>query len=474
VKGNIRKKIGISFAFFILVSSLVWSLNYYNHYLLTQKLQFMDAKAELLNTVLEFRRYEKNFFLYFNAGDLKQAASYVADAEKKQAAIITKYQKYSDEKNLGSHLADLKKYKSLLSLLLQYHENNSAGDDLARTAVIDDFQANIREIGQHITNGIEQIVGEEKRNLQFLVREAEIYLYLVLVTIFILTMSTALFIFFHVNRPLKRIEFAIQKIGKGDYASIPDISTGDIFESLVESLNYMIKELKRRNEQLVHSDKLASLGILTSGVAHELNNPLNNISTSIQILLEEVDEFDIAYKQELLRETEVQIDRARDIIKDLLEFSRDKSFVPVQVNFKDLVKKTLKLIKGEMPANLIVDIDIPENLDVKVAPYRLQRVLMNMIMNAVHAMENGGELNISAGQAEKEEFFFQIRDTGKGISPENITRIFDPFFTTKGVGQGTGLGLSVSHGIIEQHGGRIYVASEPEKGTTFTVFLPSK
>jgi signal transduction histidine kinase len=127
-----------------------------------------------------------------------------------------------------------------------------------------------------------------------------------------------------------------------------------------------------------------------------------------------------------------------------------------------------------MPANLIVDIDIPENLDVKVAPYRLQRVLMNMIMNAVHAMENGGELNITAGQAEKEEFFFQIRDTGKGISPENITRIFDPFFTTKGVGQGTGLGLSVSHGIIEQHGGRIYVASEPEKGTTFTVFLPSK
>jgi signal transduction histidine kinase len=463
----------MSFASFILASSLVWSLNYYNYHLLNQKLRLMDAKAELLNTVLEFRRYEKNFFLYFNAGDLKQAISYVADAEKKQAAIITKYHKYSDEKKLGSHLEDLEEYENLLSLLLQYHENNSVRD-AARAAAIDGFQARIREIGQRITNDIEQIVGQEKRNLQILLHEAKIYLYLVLVTIFILTMATALFIFFHVNRPLKSLEFAIQKIGKGDYASIPDISTGDIFESLVESLNSMIKELKRRNEQLVHSNKLASLGILTSGVAHELNNPLNNISTSIQILLEEVDEFDIAYKQELLRETEIQIDRARDIIKDLLEFSRDRSYVPVHVNFKDLMNKTIKLIKGEIPTNLTLDIDIQENLDVKVAPYRIQRVLMNMIMNAVHAMEDGGQLNITARQAEKEEFFFQIRDTGKGISPENITRIFDPFFTTKGVGQGTGLGLSVSHGIIEQHGGRIYVASEPGKGTTFTVFLPSK
>lgn len=467
VKGNIRKKIAISFAFFILASSLVWSLNYYNHYLLTQKLQFMDAKIDLLNTVLEFRRYEKNFFLYFNTGDLKQALSYVDAAERKQTAIIDKYLKYSENRNLGSRLTDLKEYKKLLSRLLQYYEQH-----LQRDAAVAGFQTQIRETGQQMTNDIEQIVRQEKKTIRNLVNKSSFYLYLALAAIFILTTLTTLFIWFNVNRPLKSIESAIRKIGRGDYTSIPDIATGDIFESLVNSLNRMIDELNRRNDQLVHSHKLASLGTLTSGVAHELNNPLNNISTSVQIMLEELDDADIAYQRDLLNEIELQIDRAKDIIKDLLEFSRSRSFVPMEVNFKDLIDKTIKLVKGEVPANLAIRIDVQDDLNVKVAPYRIQRLLMNLIMNAVHAMEDGGDLTIIAGPAENDEFFFQISDTGKGIPSENISKIFDPFFTTKEVGKGTGLGLAVSHGIVEQHGGRIYVSSELGKGTTFTIFMP--
>jgi len=235
----------------------------------------------------------------------------------------------------------------------------------------------------------------------------------------------------------------------------------------------MISELHRRNEQLVQTEKMASLGTLTSGVAHELNNPLNNISTSIQIVLEELEEENLEYKRELLQETEKQIDRARDIVKALLEFSRERSFTLLEVSFKDLVNKTIKLIKGEMPSDIELRVDIPSDIRGKMDPRRIQQVLINLILNGVQAMKQGGFLSIRAYKESNEKgFCFEVQDTGSGIAPENLSKIFDPFFTTKKVGHGAGLGLSISHGIIDRHGGRIDVDSEVGKGTSFKVFLP--
>jgi signal transduction histidine kinase len=269
------------------------------------------------------------------------------------------------------------------------------------------------------------------------------------------------------------IENAIQKIAEGNYSTIPRMATGDEFESLVTSLNAMIAELNRRSEQLVQAKKLASLGTLTSGVAHELNNPLNNLSTSVQILLEELEEDDLEHKQELLQETERQVERARDIVKALLEFSREASFKVASVSFSHLVDSTLKLIKGDLPPNITVKVDVPEDIQVQADARRIEQALLNLFLNGIQAMENGGELTIS-GRKSKEDgmFYLEVRDTGDGIPPEDLSKIFDPFFTTKGVGKGTGLGLSVTHGIIEQHGGRITVKSEPGEGTVFTVNLP--
>ena len=125
---------------------------------------------------------------------------------------------------------------------------------------------------------------------------------------------------------MKSIEDGIRKIARGDFTKIPDIKTGDEFESLAASLNNMIEELDKRKQQLVQAEKMSSLGTLTSGVAHELNNPINNISTSIQIIREELDEPNNEYKRSLLIQCEEQIDRARDIIRALLEFSRQTDF----------------------------------------------------------------------------------------------------------------------------------------------------
>ncbi len=263
---------------------------------------------------------------------------------------------------------------------------------------------------------MEKILNEERRYVNQLIQESKIYHLLALVGILALSVLTVLFFIFNVNRPLKSIETGIQKIVEGDYKNIPAISSGDEFESLVASLNTMISELNKRSEQLVQREKMASLGTLTSGVAHELNNPLNNISTSVQILLEELEDADLAYKKELLTQTEEQIQRARDIVRALLEFSRERSFKRKKVKLVDLVENTLKLIKGEIPTHVQLKVEIPADIQGEMDPRRIEQVLINLILNGIQAMEEGGILSIRRlrGRRTKPDFILKSPIRAKG------------------------------------------------------------
>ena len=258
---------------------------------------------------------------------------------------------------------------------------------------------------------------------------------------------------------------------KGDVKYI----TGTFFD--VSDQRKVEEALKKRSEQLIQARKLASLGILTSGVAHELNNPLNNISTSIQIVLEELEEDNIEFKRNKLLEAEKQVERARDIVKALLEFSRYKSLSFKRVQFINLVEKAISFIKREFPPEIRIHMNVPEDIEVNLDPQRIIQVLINLILNGVQAMTGGGVLTIKAWEGMEDDakmLYFQVQDTGYGISKQDIDKIFDPFFTTKDVGRGSGLGLSISHSIIEQHKGRIDIESIPGEKTKFTVILPSK
>ncbi|MBW2155426.1 MAG: HAMP domain-containing protein [Deltaproteobacteria bacterium] len=465
MKISIRKKIFLAFAIFIGLSALVWAHSYYSQYILNQKIQIIERKYDLFNAILEARRYEKNYFLSFDKENIVQALDYARQAEEILREILTQYGKYTLAKNLDESIAELLAYKESLTNLLKLQEE---GHLLAPPDTI----KLIRKQGRILTNELEKIVKKESEFTRDLIGKSKTIHLLALVPVFILSVSIALFLVFNVNHPLKTIENAITKIARGDFDNIPEIKTGDEFESLVSSLNNMIDELNRRSKQLVQAQKLASLGRLTSGVAHELNNPLNNISTSIQILIEEIEENDLEYKKELLVGAEKEVGRGKDIVRSLLEFARERTLTLKQVNFLDLVNSAIKHVKSEIPDNIHLKVEVPDNIQATVG-LRIRSVIINLITNAVHAMKDGGEITIKAkNELDREGFSFQVTDTGEGIPQNIITKIFDPFFTTKDVGKGSGLGLSITYGIIEQHSGTISVSSEVGKGTTFTSFLP--
>ncbi len=465
MKISIRKKIFLAFAIFISLSALIWARSYYSQYVLNQKIQIIERKYDLFNAILEARRYEKNYFLSFDKENIVQALDYVRQAEDILRNILKKYGKYTLAKNLDQRISELVTYKESLANLLKLQEEG-------HLVVPPDIIELIRKQGRILTSELEKIAKKESEFTRDLIGKSKTIHFLALIPVFILSVLIALFLVFNVNRPLKTIENAIAKIASGDFENMPEIKTGDEFESLAASLNDMISELNKRSKQLVQAQKLASLGRLTSGVAHELNNPLNNISTSIQILIEEIEEEDLEYKKELLVGAEKEVERGKEIVRSLLEFARERTLTLKQVNFLDLVNSAIKHVKSEIPDNIRLKVEVPDNIQATVG-LRIRSVMINLITNAVHAMKDGGEITIKAkNEFDREGFSFQVIDTGEGIPQNIITKIFDPFFTTKDVGKGSGLGLSITYGIMEQHSGNISVSSEVGKGTTFTCFLP--
>jgi len=478
MKISLRKKIILTFCVFLLVGGAIWFVNYLRQDHLRRTLQVLGKEHDLLNIILEARRYEKNYFLTLDYQNIRDALSYVGDADQALSNIMQERGQRVLASNLDERLKKLREYKDALTALSPYYEGDAPKlpEELAEN--LTRHEREVRTAGKQITSDVEQMVEKESLYVSQLVAESRIYHFLALAAMFILCIFTALYLVFNVIRPLKSIEDATDKIARGDYKDIPALSTGDEFESLVTSLNHMIQELNKRSELLVQSEKMASLGTLTSGVAHELNNPLNNVSTSAQILLDELEDGDLEYQRQLLIEIENQVDRSRDIVRALLEFSRETSYSPKPVHFKDLVSQTLNLIKGEVPAKVAIKVDVPDGISGEIDPRRIQQVLINLVLNGIQAMEKGGRLYITAWEkGENEGFYFKVRDTGNGIPAEDLPKIFEPFFTTKdighrGVGEGSGLGLAVSQGIIEQHGGWIKAESVLGEGTTFTVFLP--
>ncbi|HIE50688.1 MAG TPA: hypothetical protein EYP85_02925 [Armatimonadetes bacterium] len=243
-------------------------------------------------------------------------------------------------------------------------------------------------------------------------------------------------------------------------------------EGQVQRLQEALHELETTQAQLLQSSKLASIGLLAGGVAHELNNPLQIVLGRTELLLEDAPPGSAQHRD--LQEIHHELQRMVDIVQNLLAFSRASRRNEMEaVQLNEVVNTTLALLGQQLR---VKNIEPHTDLQPDLPPVwgnagKLQQVLTNLAVNAVQAMPNGGRLEVTTSCLGN-QVILRVRDTGCGIPPEHLEHIWDPFFTTKPPGEGTGLGLSVTYGIVKEHGGEIAVSSEVGKGTEFTLLFP--
>lgn len=232
-------------------------------------------------------------------------------------------------------------------------------------------------------------------------------------------------------------------------------------------------------EQLVQSAKLAAVGRLISGIAHEVNNPVSIIKLHIASVMQNIESQKLPEDLiETLRVIQRQNNKIGQIIAGLQAFSRQGYFSPDWINVNQTVHTALRLVENTLQnQDIVYQAELEDSLPkVFLDPIRIEQVLLNLFNNAIEAMPGGGVLTVSTtlktDQTDEDWLVIRVRDTGTGIEEEHLAQLFDPFFTTKEVGEGTGLGLSVSYGLIHEHRGRIEVSSQPGKGSEFQIYLP--
>ncbi len=283
-----------------------------------------------------------------------------------------------------------------------------------------------------------------------------------------------------VLRPISRVTEMARRVIAGDLAARVGIRPPGEMGILCQAVDAMAESAAQREadlkqttrRQIGHSEKLASIGRLAAGVAHEINNPLTGVLTFAHLLRDKpnMDDQDRQDLDLIIHETS----RAAEIVRGLLDFARERPALKEPLDLNDVVRRTVRLIRNQKLFERIV---IQEELGAGLPAVegdmnQLQQVLLNLSLNACEAMPNGGTLTISTGR-NGDRVQVKLVDTGCGISREHFAQIFEPFFTTKPVGKGTGLGLSVSYGIVQQHGGALDVESEEGQGSTFTIWLPA-
>jgi two-component system, NtrC family, sensor kinase len=324
-----------------------------------------------------------------------------------------------------------------------------------------------------------------------------------LVTLVLVILAAAVFVYRGIHLPVKRVIQGTKRLAAGDFDHLVTVPTHDEIGELAQSFNTMAdqlseaqrelvdwserleekvrqksKELKESESQIVHMERMASLGKLSSMIAHELNNPLAGILTFARLTEKRLSQPDLtdAQRTTMTRDLRLIADEAKrcgDIVKNLLFFARGQEGVYSQCDIGDLIHKSIRLIQHQMDMQKIaVQTSLPDVVRrVTCDQNQIQQVILALIMNAIEAMPDGGTLTISFSFADQHASL-DVTDTGVGIAPEDLQKIYEPFFTTKDSGAGVGLGLSIVYGIVKHHHGDITVRSALGKGSSFLVRLP--
>ncbi|MCW9066035.1 MAG: ATP-binding protein, partial [Ignavibacteriaceae bacterium] len=365
---------------------------------------------------------------------------------------------------------NLDQYKELLEQLQTFTSRSDSLKMKERISV----ESKIRSHGAVILVSASNAIEQERLRMHSWLNTSMIIAIAALLFILFIGIIQTTYVSYQINQSYSRFEEYTKRIAKGDFSFItPARKYRDEFTNLAIAINGMLLELKNREEQLLQSRKMAAVGTLTAGIAHELNNPLNNISLITESMIDDFDQWDKNERMKMLKDIFIQVERAGATVANLLDFTRrDESFFN-RISINDVLNKTLNFVANEIHINKIqLNKELGLNLSlINGNQHNLQQVFLNILLNSIQAMPDGGTLLVKS-YVENDNIRIDISDTGVGIAPENLEKIFDPFFTTKKVGEGTGLGLSVSYGIIKQHHGQILVESKLGKGSLFTIKLP--
>jgi signal transduction histidine kinase len=439
------------------------------------QVQSLEAVSQLLDTVLEVRRYEKNWILYKDQVDYSKnqqqlAASFILlERRDQEFSLVAKAQQSSDTGAEG-----LRHVLTLYGDLMAQEFKGYQADRQHR--LLDP----IREQGKQMVEIAEGMSLAVHHSIAHTLKLAKASAFLFLLGSF----AAALLLGKQLSRfavsPLKKIVACTRKIAAGEQL-MPEKLEDDMdlveVKAVFDALQSMMVQLKQREQLVVKSEKLAAVGTLVAGVAHELNNPLSNAGTSAQILLEELRESDQVPRQfqlEMLEQITGETDRARGIVRSLLEFAREKQVNVAEVRLSDLIYPTIDLVRGQIPSQVEIKVSIGEDGAFWGDRQRLQQVLVNLLLNAFQALADTPGVVSLRGNTDlsTKKVIFEVEDNGPGIPVEVRKRIFDPFFTTKDVGHGSGLGLAITREIILKHGGEVVVDSTPGVGTRFIVTIP--
>jgi len=550
---KIRDKLFLGFGLYILLAVLLGFFAYKDLRTISTRLVLVETADDITNTILEVRRYEKNFLLFKDSENLAEMQRYLGimknsiagiqteivlelgsdndtrmksaiaeyerlitaiagnfTAQEEQEVLVRKLGRETERAAAGAELQSLlvlRRYEKNVML----YKNKAAYDVFKRTYDASRLGAHseVRSYQAHVAT-LYSLYEAEKQSLdkmRLTAREIQAFtqnlskkersdiattikmsinlqvLALVLVVgvgIFInIKLATS------ISTPIRNLQRITKKITRGDFSETIEVRGHDEIASLAESFNQMednldhamtaleeiIKKLQEKQDQLVEAEKLALVGKLAAGIAHEINNPLTSVLTFSNLMLEQCPPGDPRHDKLKLMARETN--RARTIVRQLLNFGRETVIKPEKININQPVSEIAdSLVAQDAFKGIGLDMKLGDNLpEVNADPAQIGQVVMNMLLNAIHSITPPGRIEVVTRKTEKRvEIVFT--DTGAGIPEENIHKIFDPFFTTKDATKGTGLGLAVSYGIIKKHGGEIEVASTAGKGSTFIVRLP--
>jgi signal transduction histidine kinase len=550
---KIRDKLFLGFGLYIVLFAVFGLIAYRELRTIKRGLALVQKADDITNTLLEARRYEKNFLLYRDSGSREELTRYLAALKTSIGTIEAEIEAEIGDENYNMMNRSLAAYeRGILAVMVNHdaqrnledavrararaverllngaahdaflnirrHEKNImlersaeaferfsealGSSALSQSAPAAEYgglvrqlyhlygkerttEEDMRQAARELQAFTEDLAQEEREAIATTLNAAVMLLFAGLALILLIGSVINHKLAQSIVNPIHDLERVTKKISRGDFSESIEVKGSDEIASLAQAFNRMeekldhamtglddvIKKLREKQAQLVEAEKLASIGKLAAGIAHEINNPLTSVLTFSNLMLEQCPPEDPRYGRLKLMVKET--DRARTIVRQLLNFGRESAIKPEKININRPVSEIAEsLVAQEAFKGIDLSLNLAPDLpEVYADPAQIGQVVLNMLLNAIHAITPPGTIEV-ATRLNNGAIEILFHDSGKGIPEEHLHRIFDPFFTTKDATKGTGLGLAVSYGIIKKHGGDISVESVVGKGTTFVVRMP--